>query len=89
MSATTSDLALQLIAQEKKARTGRLDLGNCGLTQIPPELFDLEWLEWLNLGHGWLDGEEQVWQDSPNTGKRNRFIEIKYTSSYKTSSLAA
>lgn len=44
-----SELALQLIAKEKIERTGKLDLGNCGLTDFPEELFELEWLEELNF----------------------------------------
>ena len=31
--------------KEKKERTGTLDLGNCGLTELPEELFELTWLE--------------------------------------------
>jgi internalin A len=44
-----SELALQLIEKEKRERTGKLDLGNCGLTDFPEELFELEWLEELSL----------------------------------------
>lgn len=36
-----SELALQLIEKEKLDRTGKLDLGNCGLTYFPKELFEL------------------------------------------------
>lgn len=32
------ELALQLIAKEKQERTGKLDLGNCGLTELSYEL---------------------------------------------------
>jgi internalin A len=39
--------ALELIKKEKKERTGRLDLGNCGLSELPDELFELTWLEEL------------------------------------------
>ena len=44
-----SELALQLIRKEKEEKTGKLDLGNCGLTDFPEELFDLVWLEELNF----------------------------------------
>jgi internalin A len=40
--------ALQLIEIEKIQRTGYLDLGNCGLTELPEELFELVWLESLS-----------------------------------------
>jgi internalin A len=39
-------LAQQLIEREKELRTGYLDLGNCGLTELP-DLSELEWLETL------------------------------------------
>lgn len=49
-----SELALKLIA-ENKAKHARgedarvLDLGNCGLTEVPEEVFALTWLECLVL----------------------------------------
>jgi internalin A len=36
-----SDVALQLIAENKKTRVTFLDLGNCGLTEIPAEIGEL------------------------------------------------
>ena len=33
--------------KEKEEKTGKLDLGRCGLTELPEELFELEWLEEL------------------------------------------
>jgi len=47
--------ALELIAAEAKSRTGFLDLGNLGLTEIPDELFALSHLESLNLGTYYRD----------------------------------
>ena len=49
-----SQLADQLIEKEKQEKTGRLDLGCCGLTELPDALFELVWLEELNLGDGQL-----------------------------------
>ena len=43
-------IALQRIAHEAKARTGALDLGMLGLTELPEELFALTHLRELNLG---------------------------------------
>ena len=49
-----SELALKLIA-ENKAKHARgedarvLDLGNCGLTEVPKEVGELNWLEILVL----------------------------------------
>jgi Leucine-rich repeat (LRR) protein len=51
-------LAQQLIAENKATKNPFLDLGNCGLTELPDELFDCVWLENLNLGIFYYDGEE-------------------------------
>lgn len=56
-----SELALQLIAKEKREKTGALDLGDCGLTELPKELFELEWLENLGLGTTAWDRESQTY----------------------------
>jgi internalin A len=44
-----SELALKLIKEAKEKRLTRLDLGNCGLTELPDALFELVWLEELIL----------------------------------------
>jgi internalin A len=44
-----STLARRLIAENKRTKATRLDLGNCGLTELPPELSDCTWLEELIL----------------------------------------
>ena len=36
-----SGLALQLIAENKRSRATFLDLGNCGLTEVPAEVGEL------------------------------------------------
>ncbi|MEO0875191.1 MAG: hypothetical protein AAFY48_11350 [Bacteroidota bacterium] len=43
-----TELAQELIEKEKRERTGYLDLGRCGLTEMP-DLSELEWLETLIL----------------------------------------
>lgn len=53
-------LAHQLIEREKRERTGYLDLGYCGLTELP-DLSELEWLETLIVSNKWFDLERQVW----------------------------
>lgn len=45
------ELALQLIREAKEKRATSLDLGNCGLRELPEELFELVWLEELVLGN--------------------------------------
>ena len=44
-----SELVLQLIAENKKTKNKTLDLGNCGLTEVPEEIGELVWLEKLYL----------------------------------------
>jgi GTPase SAR1 family protein len=51
---TMSKRARKLIAENKKTRTTYLDLGNCGLKKLPPELGELVWLESLILSGDWL-----------------------------------
>ena len=38
-----SELALKRIKEAIDKRLTRLDLGNCGLTELPDELFELVW----------------------------------------------
>ena len=45
-----SDLALKLIAENKRSRAVSLDLGQCGLTEIPREVSELAWLQSLSRG---------------------------------------
>ena len=47
-----SELAGKLIAENKKTKAKRLDIGNCGLTEIPEEMIECVWLEELILGNG-------------------------------------
>jgi len=46
-----SELALKLIQRAKEEHLLHLDLGNCGLTEIPLEVFELTWLESLVFSH--------------------------------------
>lgn len=51
-----SELALRLIAENKRTRATFLDLGNCGLTEVPDEIGDLVWLKDLSFsGNLWED----------------------------------
>src|SRR5665648_396911 len=50
-----SEFAIKLIEEEKKKKTGKLNLGNCGLRNIPKELFELYWLEELSFRNSFLD----------------------------------
>ena len=49
-----SNLAQELIAQNKVTKAKFLDLGNCGLEKVPAEVGELAWLEGLSLAGTWL-----------------------------------
>ena len=66
-----SELALQLIEKEKQEKTGKLDLGNCGLKDIPEELFELTWLEELFFCNKIWDNNKKTWINSSNSGSEN------------------
>ena len=77
-----SELALKLIADNKAAfaledqSAKSLNLGNCGLTAIPEELFDCVWLEELVVSNEYWkrdieDMEAGSWVISENTGEKN------------------
>ena len=56
-----SELALQLIAENKKTRSTFLDLGNCGLTEVPEEIGELVWLEGLSFSNTWFEIKGKNW----------------------------
>lgn len=57
-----SELALQCIREAKEKHYTSLQLGNCGLQVLPAELFELEWLEELNLSEGRMfDFKQNRW----------------------------
>ncbi|PPK68662.1 TIR domain-containing protein [Methylobacter tundripaludum] len=64
-----SELALRLIAENKKTRATFLDLGNCGLTEVPDEIGELVWLEGLSFAGEWRDGKQKY--ESQNTASKN------------------
>jgi len=55
-----SELALRLIEENKKTRATFLDLGNCGLTEVPVEIGELVWLEGLSFSLFWWDGTDLI-----------------------------
>lgn len=75
-----SELALRLIAENPKTRNLHLDLGNCGLSELPEELFECTWLESLILGDRGFrwDEEKKEWKytRSKNQGERNDFSQL-------------
>ncbi len=72
-----SELALKLIAENKRSKATYLDLGKCGLTELPKELAELFWLETLNLGIGWYDWGPDGYQhtQTQNKGDSNEALQ--------------
>ena len=76
-------LALKLIEENKAAHARGeksaeiLDLRNCGLTELPDQLFDLEWIKGVFLGGGVLDHEKKEWVRSKNKGPSNRILNVQ------------
>lgn len=70
-----SELALKLIAENKETHSPFLDLGNCGLTEVPKEITDLVWLEELSFASVWLsfDGEGWIRNETQNIKKLKNF----------------
>ncbi|MDO9269834.1 MAG: COR domain-containing protein [Methylobacter sp.] len=79
-----SELALRLIAENKKTRATFLDLGNCGLTEVPDEIGDLIWLEELVFASTWWDYDQQY--NSENTAPPNN-IALLSSSFYRLKNL--
>ena len=71
-----SELALKLIAKEKEEKTGSLDLGNCGLRELPQELFELTHLERLVIADWHNDYKIAKRIESSNEGPINLFQDI-------------
>jgi internalin A len=66
-----SELALQLIEENKRTKDTFLDLGNCSLARLPEELFLLTWLTDLNLGVHFWDKINERWIKTQNPGTPN------------------
>ncbi len=82
-----SQQAKQLIAQAKAEKWTRLDLGNCGLTDLHtevPELFELIHLEELVLSKKWWEWNEEEKAEgsksyliiSQNKGEANKLYKL-------------
>lgn len=68
-----SELAQKVIADNKRTRNKTLDLGNCGLTELP-DLRGMEWLETLIVSNEWWDWEQREWMKCRNAGPKNKII---------------
>lgn len=68
----TANLAQHLIEECRATKSKKLDLGYCGLTEIPEAVFELTWLEELYLCNAYYDFGERKWVFSNNEGQPNQ-----------------
>ncbi|MCB0574146.1 MAG: leucine-rich repeat domain-containing protein, partial [Saprospiraceae bacterium] len=81
-----SELALKLIRENiEKHRRGEdatfLDLGNCGITEVPEEIGECVWVERLTLSKDWVEFKGDIgWINkvSQNQGPPNIIRSLKY-----------
>jgi internalin A len=71
-----SDLALRLIEENKRTKAPVLDLGGCGLSEIPDQVSELTWLESLSFASAWHAWDGHGWRPhrTENNGKPNRIF---------------
>jgi len=73
----TVPLALQLIEENIITKSPRLDLSNCGMSEIPEEIGELEWLEELIIaGEIYYDYQQKSLQTTSNKGEQNDIITL-------------
>ena len=71
-----TDLIYILIEKEYQERTCKLDISNCGLTNLPEELFEIVWLEELVVSNRMWNFRQRSWVKSKNKGTPNRLSSI-------------
>jgi internalin A len=80
-----SELAQQVIAENRRTKNPTLDLGNCGLTELP-DLSGMDWVETLILSSSWLgfDSKRNIWVRlfSQNIGATNHLNQVPSTITY-------
>jgi len=62
------------IEESRESQNTFLDLGNCGLTTLPPELEALEWVEDINLGTVYWDESQNAFVNTQNNGPANQLV---------------
>jgi signal recognition particle receptor subunit beta len=77
-----SALALQLIKEAKEKQSTILDLGKCGLTELPDSLFEITTLETLIVANEWYtwDAKKNKWSEnkSHNNGVWNQIEKLDH-----------
>ena len=67
-----TELALKLIAENKKTRSPFLDLSNCGLIEVPSEISELVWLKELSFS----SKIGSILKKKQNTGPQNKISRL-------------
>ncbi len=73
------NLAQQRLEANRSSQSPFLDLGNCGLTQLPAELASFEWLEDINLGTVYWDETLDKFVESAESGPNNQLSEENFS----------
>ncbi|WP_287604454.1 leucine-rich repeat domain-containing protein [Thiothrix sp.] len=60
MNPTPLEIALERIEECRRTRSTTLDLSELGLDEIPEQVFELTWLENLDVGGEWLGDQGQI-----------------------------
>lgn len=63
----------KIIKHSQETHSTFLDLGNCGLSQVPDEIEDLTWVKEINLGTRYFDYSSRKWMATKNSSKLNSF----------------
>jgi hypothetical protein len=73
-----SELAKKLIAENKRTKATFLDLGRCSVKELPDEVGDLVWLEFLSLASEWKELHGQHFEErvSSNIGTHNHLTSL-------------
>lgn len=71
-----NDLVKQILEDNKKTKNPYLDLGRCGLTEIPKEVFSYNWIETLILSNSYWDYDKLLRSESANKGPKNFIVDI-------------
>ncbi len=82
-TSTTPPLALQLIEKAIADKATSLDLGCCGLTEIPEEVLAMDWLEELSISNYYWHTDKDELVKSKNTGPLNYLTTIPNLSKLK------
>ncbi len=76
MQQSTPRPALEIIERELKERSGKLVLSDCGITEIPYEVFNMDWLTELIITNGYYQDSIQNLKSTSNLPEPNHLTYI-------------